>query len=287
MVVMWRAERNLFSASLISQVTPFVWRCIFCYSTMMTASFAIAQLGLLVLLLDSSNSFSTKSSSPLLALNLKCTVKPNLRDNWLTAIQEDQQCTRLTEPNNLQFVIGQDIDDPNTFYLHEEFANISAFQDHLDTPHFAKYNEFVKSEDPFVGQVDMCFYHPREEDEDALVQKKRSIHKESFGLNVNLYPKASVRDEFLRVISDNKKGTDTTEELALQYTYGESISVEGFAEGAANTFHFHEQYTGKDHGKEGFDIHASMPHFAAWEEFVTTDPFEKNPEVFFFKIIED
>ncbi|KAL7435447.1 hypothetical protein ACHAXM_006178 [Skeletonema potamos] len=253
---------------------------------MMTASFAIAQLGLLVLLLDSSNSFSTKSSSPLLALNLKCTVKPTLRDKWLIAIQENQHCTRLTEPNNLQFVIGQDIDDPNTFYFHEEFASISAFQDHLDSAHFLKYHEFVKLEEPFVETPDMCFYHPREEDEDALVQMKRAIHKDSFGLNVNLYPKKDVRDDFLKVISNNKKGTDTTEELALQYTYGESISVEGITNGSANTFHFHEQYTGKNHGKEGFDMHASMPHFAAWEEFVKTDPFEKDPEVFFFNIIE-
>jgi len=148
------------------------------------------------------------------------------------------------------------------------------------------YNAFVDDEEPFEEPPVICLYNLREESDD-VVTKKRGVYKESFGLNVNLYPKASVRDDFLKVISGNKQGTDTIEELALQYTYGESTTIDGISEGSANTFHFHEQYKGKDHGKEGFDVHASMPHFAAWEEFVQTDPFEKDPEVFFFKIIED
>lgn len=159
----------------------------------------------------------------------------------------------------------------------------------MKTEHFKVYNEFVVKEEPFEEPPVICLYHLRDEE---VVQadgatKKRGVHKESFGLNVNLYPKQRVRDEFIKVISANKKGTDTLEELALQYSYGESITVDGIAEGTPNTFHFHEQYTGKDHGKEGFDAHASMPHFVDWEEFVQTDPFEKDPEVYFFKIIED
>ena len=183
-------------------------------------------------------------------------------------------------------MIGQDTEDENTFYFHEEFVNCEAFQEHMETEHFKVYNAFVNEEEPFEEPPVICLYNLREENDD-VVTKKRGVHKESFGLNVNLYPKASVRDDFLKVISDNKQGTDTIEELALQYTYGESTTIDGISEGSANTFHFHEQYTGKDHGKEGFDVHASMPHFAAWEEFVQTDPFEKDPEVFFFKIIEE
>ena len=157
----------------------------------------------------------------------------------------------------------------------------------METDHFKVYNEFVTKEEPFEEPPVICLYHLRDEEVEEGTKNKRGVHKESFGLNVNLYPKQSVRKEFLKVISDNKKGTDTVEELALQYTYGESITMEGISEGSPNTFHFHEQYTGKDHGKEGFDVHASMPHFMAWEEFVKTDPFEKDPEVYFFKIIED
>jgi len=224
-----------------------------------------------------------------IALNVKCTVKPELQEKWLTNIQDDQLCTRRDEPGNLQFVVGQDVNDENTFHLHEEFASIAAFNDHLASPHFSRYAAFLKSADPLVGEPEMCFYSLREED--PTNDKKRPIHRDSFGLNVNLYPKGELREQFLKVISQNKKGTDGTEDLALQYTYGEPVSVvEGVAEGgddnAINTFHFHEQYTGDNHGKEGFDAHANTPHFAAWEEFASTDPFEKNPEVFFFKIIE-
>ncbi len=172
------------------------------------------------------------------------------------------------------------------FYFHEEFVDCEALREHMKTEHFKVYNEFVVKEEPFEEPPVICLYHLLDE-EDTVASNKRAVHKESFGLNVNLYPKQSVRDDFLKVISANKKGTDTLEDLALQYSYGESISMDGIAEGAPNTFHFHEQYTGKDHGKEGFDAHASMPHFAAWEEFVGTDPFEKDPEVYFFKIIED
>ena len=181
--------------------------------------------------------------------------------------------------------------DPTVFYFHEEFVDCEALREHMETEHFKVYNEFVVEEDPFEEPPVICLYHLRdEEEEDKVASKKRGVHKEAFGLNVNLYPKQTVRDDFLKVISANKKGTDTLEELALQYSYGESITVDGIVaaqEGSPNTFHFHEQYTGKDHGKEGFDAHASMPHFAAWEEFVQTDPFEKDPEVYFFKIIED
>ncbi|KAL7549035.1 hypothetical protein ACHAWF_012297 [Thalassiosira exigua] len=242
-----------------------------------------ASSAILLLSLAMSNGFTAKP--PPLALNLKCTVKPSLRSKWIAAIKEDQLCTRRDEPGNLQFVIGQDVDDENTFYLHEEFKSSAAFEDHCASPHFATYDKFVQEEEPFVGPPEMCFYHPLEEDE-RISEEKRAMHQNSFGLNVNLYPKAEVREEFLSVISNNKKGTDDTEDLALQYTYGESATVEGMTEGVPNTFHFHEQYTGKNHGKEGFDAHANTYHFAMWEEFVGTDPFEKDPEVYFFHILE-
>ena len=249
---------------------------------------AIIISSIMMLLVSSTTSFTAKpttTTNNMFAINRRCKVKPDLRDKFLTAIKEHQQSTRRNEDNNLQFIIGQDVDDENTLYIHEEFTNLSAFQDHRMTSHSVKFDEFMKVHDPLEEAQDMCFYHPREEDEDTMTTK-RPINKDSFGLNVNLYPKESVRDEFLEVISNNKQGTDETEKLALQYTYGESVGVEGIAEGSPNTFHFHEQYIGKNHGKEGFDAHATMPHFAAWEDFVGTDPFSKDPEVYFFKILE-
>jgi quinol monooxygenase YgiN len=263
------------------------------YSAMIVAHFILPSF----LLFQIASSLSSAPTAPMLALNYRCTVKPEKRDVWLSNIRDDQQCTRRDEPGNLQFVIGQDVDDPNTFYLHEEFADVAAFQAHCNTPHFARYSAFCDNEQPFLGEPEILFFHPLEEvekdgaDGKTKTKKKRPIHKDAFGLNVNLYPKVTVREEFLKVISNNKKGTDTTEPLALQYTYGESTTVPGIGtpsptSSPSNVFHFHEQYTGSNHGKEGFEAHASAPHFAAWEEFEGTDPFEKPPEVFFFYILE-
>lgn len=72
-------------------------------------------------------------------------------------------------------------------------------------------------------------------------------------------------------IRNNQQGTLETEELAKEYLFGEDVSL-------PNTFHFHEQYEGRD----GFNAHAQSPHFAVWEKFAATDPFTKSPEVFFY-----
>mmetsp|Transcript_19240 Transcript_19240/g.39573 ORF Transcript_19240/g.39573 Transcript_19240/m.39573 type:complete len:272 (+) Transcript_19240:79-894(+) len=214
------------------------------------------------------------------ALNAKMSVLPEKREAWLKQIKDDQMCTRKDEDGNLQFSISEDVETPNTFYLHEQFADKPAFEAHTQTPHFARYDEFLKTEKPFApgGEPEIVFYSPMEESNWA--DAKRDIRKTAFCVTVNLYPKSEVRKEFLKVIANNKKGTDETEPLALQYTFGESAAE-------ANTFHFHEQYDGTEDGKEGFDAHASSPHFADWESFVDTDPFAKAPDVYFSKIIED
>ena len=93
-----------------------------------------------------------------------------------------------------------------------------------------------------------------------------------FCVNVNLYLKPDRRDDFIRVIKANQKGTLSTEKLAVLYTWGQSTSD-------PNTFYFQEQY----HGKEGFDAHTKSAHFAEWEKFTETSPFTKPPEVMLFE----
>lgn len=228
-----------------------------------------------------SSSSSTSDAGQPFALNAKMSILPEKREAWLKQIKDDQICTRKDEEGNLQFSISEDVDTPNTFYLHEQFVDKSAFDVHTQSPHFARYDEFCQTEKPFTpeGEPELFFFAPLEEGTN-WANAKRDIRKTAFCVTVNLYPKSEVREEFLKVIANNKQGTDKTESLALQYTFGESTTE-------ANTFYFHEQYSGDDDGKEGFDAHASSPHFADWESFVNTDPFAKPPEVYFSKIIED
>lgn len=170
-------------------------------------------------------------------------------------------------------MVGEDTTSPNAFYFHEEYENEAGFKAHTETPHFAQWQSFCDTK-PWSNddgpQVD--FY------QGTHAAKKWKIPGYAYCLNVNLYPKPEVRDEFLRVIAANKEGTDTKEPLALQYVYGESTQSPG-------TFHFHEQYTGEEDGKEGFDAHAAAPHFQEWEAFASKDVFQKPPEVSFFKTI--
>ena len=89
-----------------------------------------------------------------------------------------------------------------------------------------------------------------------------------FCLNVKLCIKPERREEFLANIANNQKGTTTTEPLAVTYLWGEDEST-------PNTFHFFEQYK----GREGFEAHQKAPHFAKWEELASSDPFSAPPVV--------
>jgi quinol monooxygenase YgiN len=222
----------------------------------------------------------TLNTMPPFALNAKMSIRPEKREAWLEQIKDDQLCTRRDEQGNLQFVITEDETTPNTFYLHEQFIDESAFEEHTKTPHFARYDDFCKAENPFApdGDMELLLFSPLGEGSDWS-KSKRDIPKTAFCVTVNLYPKIELREAFLKVIQNNKEGTEGTEPLALQYTYGESTTV-------ANVFHFHEQYTGAEDGKEGFNAHAAAPHFIEWEAFAGTDPFAKPPEVYFSKVIE-
>jgi len=226
-------------------------------------------------------SSSTPDACRPFALNVKMSVRPEMREVWLKQISDDQMCTRKDEEGNLQFSVSEDVETPNMFYIHEQYVDESAFNAHAQSPHFARFDEFCKTERPFTpeGEPTLYLFSPLEEGADWS-DGKRDIPKTAFCVTVNLYPKSEVREEFLKVIADNKRGTDEKEPLALQYTFGESTTE-------PNTFHFHEQYSGGKDGKDGFDAHASSPHFADWENFVGTDPFVKSPEVYFSKVIGD
>ena len=90
-------------------------------------------------------------------------------------------------------------------------------------------------------------------------------------LNVQLDVKLERREEFLKCIRANQRGTLSAEKLAVTYLWGED-------ERTPNTFHFFEQYV----GKQGFLEHTDAPHFKDWEVFAGTDPFTAPPKVSFY-----
>ncbi len=209
------------------------------------------------------------------AVNLKFSIKPERREDFFSLIRDNQRKTLDLEPASLQYVVGEDIDSPNTFYIHEQFIGAEGFDAHRDMPHAGDWAKF-KNSDPFTkgGEPTLDFYY---DDGESSPQQKIPI-RPAFGVHVELCIKPEVREEFLSVILNNQRGSNGEEPLCLQYVFGESTSEE-------NKFVFHEEYDGEDGGKEGFDAHTKTKHFAKWEEFVEKDPFTKSPVVNFFRSI--
>jgi quinol monooxygenase YgiN len=210
------------------------------------------------------------SSSHTFALNVKCGLKPDRRDEFLRVIQADAVKTIQTEPGALQFTLGCDNSDANVFYFHEQYQTKSDFEHHCSTAHFLAWKEFCATE-PFTLSPIVEFFHCVQHEPIKVDQRR------AFCLNVKLCVKPEMRPEFLAVIDNNQK-CSRREPLCLQYDYGESTEI-------ANTFHFHEQYMGDQDGKEGFDAHARSAHFGLWEEFAAKDTFTSEPVVNFFQSI--
>jgi len=99
-------------------------------------------------------------------------------------------------------------------------------------------------------------------------EEKQRVEPPRFCLNVKLCIKPERREEFLTCIRSNQAGTLATEPLALEYVWGEDADV-------SNTFHFNEKYR----GRAGFEAHQKTAHFAAWEEFASSEPFTEPPVV--------
>lgn len=214
-------------------------------------------------------------------INLRCKVNPERRDEFLKLVKTNQQRTLTEEPDALQYLVGQDTTDENCFYIHEQFASSDAFDYHLTTEHNVNWKAFKTSEPSPFENYDVYKYNvigtSGKTHSDALMNQGTT-----FGVHVQLCPQPDVLEEFIRVIENNMKGSNSDiEPLCLQYVYGECLDEK-------NKFIFHEEYAGQNGGKEGFDFHTKTDHFAKWEEFVQKwddRAFVTPPQVSFFRTI--
>lgn len=227
----------------------------------------LSSLSVLLVLLPSSHALSVSAPSARpYCINLKCTVNPSRRDDFLVLVRENQRLTLDEELDALQYVVGEDTTTPNTFYIHEQFTSEQGFLAHKETDHNARWQEF-RDTNPFLEDPVAHFYHGTHVAEKVPVRN-------AYCVNVQLCIDEAAREEFLDVIENNARGSNQEEPLCLQYVWGESCAE-------ANTFYFHEEYI----GKEGFDAHAATKHFQKWEVFAATEPFTKPPIVNFYKTL--
>ena len=196
----------------------------------------------------------TPTTEPTFALNATIVLKPERRDDFLKIIIHDQKQTIGTEPNAIQFVVGEDMDTKNTFYLHEEYKTKADFDHHCNTDHFAKWQKFCE-EGPFVSDPVVQLYKLH-----GNAKKEQIPVKAALCLNVKVQVEPKAREEFLKVIQMNQEGSVDTEALCSQFVFGESLDQR-------NEFYIHEQYVGKEGGMEGMNAHKLTKHFAAYSKF--------------------
>jgi autoinducer 2-degrading protein len=73
------------------------------------------------------------------ALIVSLKVKPDLRDKFLAAAEDDSTSSVRDEPGCLRFDVLQDQSDENHFFFYEVYRDEAAFQAHGQAPHFARW----------------------------------------------------------------------------------------------------------------------------------------------------
>jgi autoinducer 2-degrading protein len=72
-------------------------------------------------------------------------VKPERRDEFLKAIEEDSRGSREDEPGCMRFDVLQANDDPNHFFFYEVYRNEEALAAHRAAPHYQAWAKAVQA----------------------------------------------------------------------------------------------------------------------------------------------
>ena len=73
----------------------------------------------------------------MLAIWVKVRVKPELRDQFLKAIEVDALGSERDEPGCLRFNVLRDQQDENVYYFYEVYRDEAALEAHRAAPHYA------------------------------------------------------------------------------------------------------------------------------------------------------
>jgi autoinducer 2-degrading protein len=68
-------------------------------------------------------------------------VKPDQRDRFLAAAEDDSTCSVRDEPGCLRFDVLHDQADENHFFFYEVYADEAGYAAHQQTRHYARWRE--------------------------------------------------------------------------------------------------------------------------------------------------
>mgnify|MGYP003465753783 CR=1 FL=1 len=92
--------------------------------------------------------------SPIIALNVILRIKPEVREDFLNVVRQNQSGTRNDEPLALEYNFGEDASIPNTFHFHEKYKGEEGVLAHQAAPHFKVWEDFVKT-DPLTSEPEV------------------------------------------------------------------------------------------------------------------------------------
>ncbi len=75
------------------------------------------------------------------AVCVTLTLRLEHRDEFMPLMLENAHTSLSDEPGCHQFDILLDADRPDEVFLYEIYSNSGAFQDHLDTEHFQRFDQ--------------------------------------------------------------------------------------------------------------------------------------------------
>jgi (4S)-4-hydroxy-5-phosphonooxypentane-2,3-dione isomerase len=73
------------------------------------------------------------------ALVVSLKVKPDMRDRFLAAAEDDSICSVRDEPGCLRFDVLHDQADPDHYFFYEVYRDEAAFQAHQASAHFPRW----------------------------------------------------------------------------------------------------------------------------------------------------
>lgn len=206
----------------------------------------------------------------IVGLNTKAIVKSEAVTAFLQALKRNARQT-LAEPGCLQFVIGRQADPlaDNVFYIHDQFKDMDAYEQHQAMPHFQGFLKEVEPllEAPPAVKKFLCPHDP--------VERKPCS---SFVLDVESIVKLELVDEYDELIKSHSANS-RLEPACLQFDWGKSVVDDA----GQQTYYFHEEYT----DRAGFEAHKKTAHFERFVEFNNVrDPYVTPQSISFYETIE-
>ena len=183
------------------------------------------------------------SLSSTYCVNLKCVVKPERTNDFLSLIRSNQYKTLQNEPNSLQYTVGVD-DDTTTFFLHEQFVNANGFEEHRKAPHNADWQNF-KSTQPFLGTPITFFYHSINQHSTGEKIPVPSKIQYCIDAQIKLFSTTDNNNNRNDILTPLFSRETTTSDL-IQSVWGESIDD-------PNIILLHQEYTSSPHNNKDLE----------------------------------